>query len=160
MKRTSCVLLAAASALLLAGCSENGQKLTAYDAQYLDYFDTITSITRCQGSCNRLRVRSCIREVQRYQGRRYGGSIHDGRGTALVFCGDDLKIHVTAHKRDSHGFPELWKGSTEFSVLPLRVFRERNEIECEKTALKIQELIWKCRESSARSSAPRSRTRG
>ena len=107
-----------------------------------------------------LRVRSCIREVQRYQGRRYGGSIHDGRGTALVFCGDDLKIYVTAHKRDSHRFPELWKGSTEFSVLPLRVFRERNEIECEKTALKIQELIWKCRESSARSSAPRSRTRG
>ena len=50
MKRTSCVLLAAASALLLAGCSENGQKLTAYDAQYLDYFDTITSITICAAS--------------------------------------------------------------------------------------------------------------
>ena len=50
MKRTSCVLLAAASALLLSGCSENGQKLTAYDAQYLDYFDTITSITICAAS--------------------------------------------------------------------------------------------------------------
>ena len=33
-------------------------------------------------------------------------------------------------------------------MLPLRVFRERNEIECEKTASKIQELIWKCRELS------------
>ena len=38
------------SALLLAGCSGNKQKLTVYDAQYLDYFDTITSITICAAS--------------------------------------------------------------------------------------------------------------
>lgn len=50
MKKTSCVLLTAASAMLLAGCTGNGQKLTAYDAQYLDYFDTITSITICAES--------------------------------------------------------------------------------------------------------------
>ena len=38
-------LLALASAVVLSGCSGSGQQMTAYDAQYLDYFDTVTSIT-------------------------------------------------------------------------------------------------------------------
>jgi len=38
-------LLAFASAVVLSGCSGSGQQMTAYDAQYLDYFDTVTSIT-------------------------------------------------------------------------------------------------------------------
>lgn len=41
--RLPALLLAAA--LLLAGCGAKEKKLEAYDAQYLDYFDTITSIT-------------------------------------------------------------------------------------------------------------------
>ena len=39
------ILFLAISAGLLCGCSKNEKPLTAYDAQYLDYFDTITSIT-------------------------------------------------------------------------------------------------------------------
>lgn len=38
-------LLAAASALLLTGCQLGKDRMQAYDAQYLDYFDTVTSIT-------------------------------------------------------------------------------------------------------------------
>lgn len=45
MCRTRGVLLAAAAAVWLTGCAGKQEKLTAYDAQYLDYFDTITSIT-------------------------------------------------------------------------------------------------------------------
>lgn len=45
MCRTRGVLLAAAAAVLMTGCAGKQEKLTAYDAQYLDYFDTITSIT-------------------------------------------------------------------------------------------------------------------
>ncbi len=44
------IFLTAASAFLLSGCAGNNPKLTAYDAQYLDYFDTITSITICAES--------------------------------------------------------------------------------------------------------------
>lgn len=50
MKAKKVILLAAAFAFLLSGCAGNGPKLTAYDAQYLDYFDTITSITICAES--------------------------------------------------------------------------------------------------------------
>ena len=39
------ILFVAISAGLLCGCSKSEKPLTAYDAQYLDYFDTITSIT-------------------------------------------------------------------------------------------------------------------
>ena len=39
------ILFVALSAGLLCGCSKSEKPLTAYDAQYLDYFDTITSIT-------------------------------------------------------------------------------------------------------------------
>ena len=35
----------AAAAVLMTGCAGKQETLTAYDAQYLDYFDTITSIT-------------------------------------------------------------------------------------------------------------------
>lgn len=45
MCRTRGVLLAAAAAVLMTGCAGKQETLTAYDAQYLDYFDTITSIT-------------------------------------------------------------------------------------------------------------------
>ncbi len=45
MCRIRGVLLAAAAAVLMTGCAGKQEKLTAYDAQYLDYFDTITSIT-------------------------------------------------------------------------------------------------------------------
>ena len=45
MCRKRGVLLAAAAAVWLTGCAGKQEKLTAYDAQYLDYFDTITSIT-------------------------------------------------------------------------------------------------------------------
>lgn len=38
-------LLAAASVFLLTGCQAGGDRMQAYDAQYLDYFDTVTSIT-------------------------------------------------------------------------------------------------------------------
>ena len=41
-------LLAFVSAVVLSGCSGSGQQMTAYDVQYLDYFDTITSITMVQ----------------------------------------------------------------------------------------------------------------
>ena len=44
------IFLTVASAFLLSGCAGSGAKLTAYDAQYLDYFDTITSITICAES--------------------------------------------------------------------------------------------------------------
>ncbi|MFR5733252.1 MAG: hypothetical protein ACLUD2_16210 [Clostridium sp.] len=41
-------LLALASAVVLSGCSGSlASRMTAYDAQYLDYFDTVTSITIC-----------------------------------------------------------------------------------------------------------------
>ena len=39
------ILFVAISAGLLCGCSKSEKPLAAYDAQYLDYFDTITSIT-------------------------------------------------------------------------------------------------------------------
>lgn len=39
------LLFASVSALLLSGCSGGRNQMTAYDVQYLDYFDTITSIT-------------------------------------------------------------------------------------------------------------------
>lgn len=38
-------LLAAASVFLLTGCQVGQDRMQAYDAQYLDYFDTVTSIT-------------------------------------------------------------------------------------------------------------------
>ncbi len=47
-------LLALASAVVLSGCSGSGPQMTAYDAQYLDYFDTITSITICAKSEDRV----------------------------------------------------------------------------------------------------------
>ncbi len=43
--RKKAFLLASVSALWLSGCSGGTNRLTAYDAQYLDYFDTVTSIT-------------------------------------------------------------------------------------------------------------------
>ena len=45
MCRKRGVFLAAAAAVWLTGCAGKQETLTAYDAQYLDYFDTITSIT-------------------------------------------------------------------------------------------------------------------
>lgn len=48
--KTEKVILLAVSAFLLSGCAGTGPKLTAYDAQYLDYFDTVTSITICAES--------------------------------------------------------------------------------------------------------------
>ena len=36
------ILFVAISAGLLCGCSKSEKPLAAYDAQYLDYFDTIT----------------------------------------------------------------------------------------------------------------------
>ena len=45
MNTKKAIFLTVASAFLLSGCAGSGAKLTAYDAQYLDYFDTVTSIT-------------------------------------------------------------------------------------------------------------------
>ena len=50
MNTKKAIFLTVASAFLLSGCAGSGAKLTAYDAQYLDYFDTITSITICAES--------------------------------------------------------------------------------------------------------------
>ena len=54
-------LLTVASAFFCLAVQEAVQKLTAYDAQYLDYFDTITSITICA------RVRNSLRNISIWQ---------------------------------------------------------------------------------------------
>ena len=58
------------SAGLLCGCSKSEKPLTAYDAQYLDYFDTVTSIT--------INAKS-EKEFEQYKepGRRYLEKYHE-----------------------------------------------------------------------------------
>ena len=113
MKIKKAIFLTAASAFLLSGCAGNNPKLTAYDAQYLDYFDTITSITICAESEEQFQEYKSLAEdtmekyhelfdiYDNYDGVNNIKTINDNAGIAPVTVDPEI-IHLLEFSRQEY----------------------------------------------------------
>ena len=106
------ILFVAISAGLLCGCSKSEKPLTAYDAQYLDYFDTITSITINAKSEKEFEKYKSLAEdtlekyhelfdiYDNYDGVNNVKTINDNAGIAPVEVDKELIFRSMKHRND------------------------------------------------------------
>ena len=104
------ICLAAAWSVLLSGCSREDKPLEKFDAQYLDYFDTITSITiyaenEKQWEEYRTAVKDSLKRYHQlfdiyhnYQGISNMKTVNDQAGVAPVEVDPDLLGLLTFSK--------------------------------------------------------------